>query len=62
MFNYKSYCMDCEMLIGEQREYTRVVMAGSAVTVPQIETEIAPFCMVADEFCDQLNRCPLEDL
>ena len=43
------------MLTGEQREYTRAVMAGSAVTVPQIETEIAAYCMVVDEFCDQLN-------
>lgn len=50
------------MLIGEQREYTRTVMAGSAVTNPRIIEEIAAYCKVADEFCDQLSKCPLGDI
>ena len=50
------------MLIGEQREYIKPVFAGSAVTNPQIIGEIAAFCMVANEFCDQLSKCPLGDI
>lgn len=46
----------------EQREYIKPVFAGSAVTNPQIIGEIAAFCMVANEFCDQLSKCPLGDI
>lgn len=60
MFDYKKHCTDCEMCEGERREGFRP--AHSGVTIPQTITEIAPFCMVADEFCDQLSKCPLRDI
>jgi hypothetical protein len=59
----KDYCSDCEMLIGEVREYTQLPRCGCrTVSDPIIREEIAPFCMVANEFCDQLNICPLEGI
>jgi len=63
MFNYKEYCSDCEMLTGETREYTIPPLAGCrTVSNPIIKDEIAAFCMVVNEFCDQLNECPLKKI